>query len=277
MINPNKSIIIFEDIPVRRTWNKTEQKWYFAIVDIVQILTSSINPVDYIKKMKKRDEELNKGWGQIVTPLLVETKGGNQKVNCANAEGIFRIIQSIPSKKAEPFKKWLAKVGYERMQETVDPEIGINRARQNWKVLGMSQKWIEQRMRGQEIRNKLTDYWKESGVQEGQEYAKLTDIIHKEWSELTTAEHKELKGLEKENLRNNMTEAELLFTALAELTTTNIAQKDQSKGYDENAISAQKGGGVAKRAKKDFELQTGEKIISDDNFLPPQKKIKKLK
>jgi len=273
---PNKSIIIFEDVPVRREWVEKEEKWYFSVADIVQILTDSVNPTDYIKKMKKRDEELSKGWGQIVTPLLIATKGGKQKVNCANVEGIFRIIQSIPSKKAEPFKRWLAKVGYERMQETVDPEISVNRARKNWKAYGMSQKWIEQRMRGQEIRNKLTDYWNESGVKEGVEYAKLTDIIHKEWSDLTTAQHKELKGLEKENLRNNMSEAELLFTALAELTTTNIAKKDKAKGYNENAISAHKGGKVAKNARTEFELATGQKVVNSNNFLPNQRKIKKL-
>ena len=275
--NINKSIVLFEDVPVRRTWLETEEKWYFAIADIVKILTDSVNPAGYIKDMRRRDEELSKGWGQIATPLLVETKGGKQKVNCANVEGIFRIIQSIPSKKAEPFKRWLAKVGYERMQETADPEISINRARKNWKAYGMSQKWIEQRMRGQEIRNKLTDYWSESGVKEGVEYAKLTDIIHKEWSDLTTAEHKELKDLEKENLRNNMSEAELLFTALAELTTTNIAQKDKSKGYNANAVSAKKGGKVAKNARIEFELATGQKVVSDNNFLPDKKKIIKLK
>ena len=191
--NLNKSIVLFEDVPVRRTWLDTEDKWYFAIADIVQILTNSVNPINYIKDMRRRDNELSKGWGQIATPLSIETKGGKQKINCANVEGIFRIIQSIPSKKAEPFKRWLAKVGYERMQETANPEISINRARENWKAYGMSQKWIEQRMRGQEIRNKLTDYWNESGVKQGAEYAQLTDIIHKEWSELTTGEHKKLK------------------------------------------------------------------------------------
>ncbi len=162
--NSNKSIVLFENFQVRRKWIEKEEKWYFAIIDIVAILAESINPTDYIKKMKLRDEELSKGWGQIVTPLKIETKGGPQEINCANVEGVFRIIQSIPSKKAEPFKLWLAKVGYERLQETINPELAINRARKNWKKMGAPEQWIEQRMRGQEIRNKLTDYWDENGV-----------------------------------------------------------------------------------------------------------------
>jgi len=275
--NKDKSIVLFEDIPVRRIWVEKEGKWYFAILDIVAILTESKDPASYIKDMRRRDRELSKGWGQIATPLSIPTKGGKQKVNCANAEGLFRIIQSIPSKKAEPFKRWLAKVGYERLQETIDPEIAVNRARGNWKMAGRSSKWIEQRMRGQEIRNKLTDYWSESDVKEGVEYAKLTDIIHKEWSDLTTREHKTLKNLKRENLRDNMTEAELIFTALAELSTTNVAKKDRAQGYDKNVNSAHKGGGVAKCARKDYELQTGQKVVSEENFLSPEKKIKKLK
>ena len=273
----NKSIILFKNIPVRRIWSDKEEKWYFAIADIITILADSSNPTDYIKKMRKRDKELSKGWGQIVTPLVIETKGGRQKANCANVEGILRIIQSIPSKKVEPIKRWLAKVGYERLQETSNPELAVNRARKNWKTAGRSVKWIEQRMRGQEIRNKLTDYWSESDVKEGLEYAKLTDIIHKEWTGLTTKGHKKIKNLKRENLRDNMSDAELLFTALAELSTTNVAKKDQAMGYKKNAVSAKKGGGVAKRAKKDYELQTGQKVVSKDNFLPKEKNIKKLK
>ncbi len=275
--SPNKSIIIFENMPVRRVWNEKQEKWYFAIVDIVAILAESKNPSSYIKDMRRRDTELSKGWGQIATPLMIKTKGGPQRVNCANIEGIFRIIQSIPSKKAEPFKRWLSKVGYERLQETVNPEIAVNRARKNWKIFGMSEKWIEQRMRGQEIRNKLTDYWSESGVKEGIEYAKLNDVIHREWTGLTTKQHKNLKKLENESLRNNMTEAELLFTALAELSTTKIAKKDESQGYNENEISAKKGGGIAKNAKQQLEEATGEKIVSPKNYLPPKKRIKKIK
>lgn len=260
--NQQKSIVIFKHESVRRIWVEKEEQWYFSVADAVKILTDTVNPTDYIKKLKKRDEMLNKGWGQIVTPLLIETMGGKQKVNCANVRGMFRIIQSIPSKKAEPFKLWLAKVGYERLKETVDPEIAVNRARNNWKSLGRSEKWITQRMRGQEIRNKLTDYWSGHEITKEKEYALLTDIIHKEWTDLTTRQHKNLKKLKQENLRDHMSEAELLFTALAELSTAQIAKK---------------GGAVAKRARKDYELQTGQKVISGQNFLPLENKIEKLK
>lgn len=275
--NKQKSVVIFEDVPVRRVWVEKEEQWYFSVADVVKILTDTVNPTDYIKKLKTRDEVLGKGWGQIVTPLAVDTRGGKQKVNCANVEGLFRIIQSIPSKKAEPVKRWLAKVGYERLQETADPAKAVNRARENWKKLGRSEKWITQRMRGQEIRNKLTDYWSEHEVTREKEYALLTDIIHQEWSELTTRRHKNLKGLKLENLRDHMSEAELLFTALAELSTTQIAKKDRARGFKENVPPAKKGGAVAKRARKDFELQTGQKVVTGKNFLPPKKKVKRLK
>lgn len=273
-----KSIILFEDAPVRRVWMEKEEKWFFAIMDIVKILTGSINAPAYWRKLKER---LKKEGNQTVTnchAFKMKAKDGKIRgTDCFHTEDLFRIIQSIPSPKAEQFKIWLAKVGYERLQETVDPELAVNRARKNWKAVGRSEKWIEQRMRGQEIRNKLTDYWSESNVKEGLEYAKLTDIIHKEWTGLTTSGHKKIKNLKRENLRDNMTDAELLFTALAELSTTNVAKKDQAKGYDKNAVSAKKGGGVAKRAKKDYELQTGQKVVSKDNFLPPKKQVKKLK
>jgi DNA-damage-inducible protein D len=270
-----KSVVIFEDHPVRRVWNEKDEKWYFAVPDIIQVLAESVNPTDYIKKMRSRDEALSKGWGQIVTPLSIETKGGRQKVNCANVEGTLRIIQSIPSKKAEPFKLWLAKVGYERLQETVDPEQAIIRARNNWKQLGRSDKWITYRMRGQEGRHGLTDYWHEHGVKEGMEYAKLTDVIHQEWAGLTTAQHKRLKGLKKQNLRDNMTEAELIFTALAELSTTQIAKAENAEGYGENERSAKKGGSIAKNARKQLEEQTGKSMVSSENFLPPAKQSKR--
>jgi len=263
----NKTIVLFEDFPVRRKCLEKEEKWYFSIVDIVAILAESKDPSGYIKDMRRRDLGFSEGWGQIATPLTIETKGGPQKVNCANVEGVFRIIQSIPSKKAEPFKQWLAKVGYERLQEIVNPEIAVNRARENWKKVGAPEKWIEQRMRGQEIRNKLTDYWQESGVKYGLEYAKLTDIIHQEWSGLTTRQHKDLKNLDKDNLRDAMTEAELVFTALAELSTTKIAKKDESQGYDENTQSAKKGGGIAKSARQQLEEAIGESVVSDENYL----------
>ncbi len=275
-LRKNSSVVLFEDVPVRRVWIEKKEKWYFVIVDIVKILTESNNPTGYIKDMRRRDGELSKGWRQIATPLKVETKGGKQKVNCSDIQGVLRIIQSIPSKKAEPFKIWLAKVGYERIKETVNPEISLNRARKNWLLMGHSEKWVEQRMRGQETRNKLTDYWKKSEVKEGLEYAKLTDIIHGEWSGLTTKQHKNLKGLKGQNLRDNMTDAELIFTALAELSTTEVAKKDKAKGFWKNAISAKKGGGVAKKARENFEKVTGKKVVSEDNFLSPTQVKKRL-
>tara|TARA_Y100000310_G_scaffold101620_2_gene99740 strand:- start:3513 stop:4400 length:888 start_codon:yes stop_codon:yes gene_type:complete len=273
-----KSSVLFERIPVRRVWVEKEEKWYFSVVDVVGILSQSADPRNYWKVLKNR---LKKDGSEVVTNCnrlkLLAQDGKMRLTDAADVETLLRIIQSIPSPKAEPFKRWLARVGYERLKETIDPELAVNRARRNWQTLGRSGKWIEQRMRGQEIRNKLTDYWSKSNVQEGAEYAKLTDIIHKEWTDLTTREHKNLKRLKTENLRDNMEEAELLFTALAELSTTNIAKKDQSKGYNENAVSAQKGGGVSKRARNDYELQTGQKVVTGENFLPNTEQVKRIK
>ncbi|MCD4705699.1 Bro-N domain-containing protein, partial [bacterium] len=230
-----KSIILFEDIPIRRVWVEKEEKWYFAIMDVIKILTESPRPRKYWNalksKLKAEGSELSQKMGQL---KLTAKDGKKYLTDVADTETIFRIIQSIPSPKAEPFKLWLARVGYERLQETVDPELSVNRARKNWKSVGRSQKWIEQRMRGQEIRNKLTDYWSENDVKEELEYAKLTDVIHKEWTGLTTSRHKKIKSLKRENLRDNMTEAELIFTALAELSTTNVAKKDKAIGYKKN-------------------------------------------
>ncbi|MCG2686753.1 Bro-N domain-containing protein [Candidatus Parcubacteria bacterium] len=271
-----KSIIIFEQEPVRRIWNEKEEQWYFSVVDVVKILTESPTPRQYWGKIKDREFkqlQLSPIWVQL---KLESDDGKKYLTDCANVEGLFRIIQSIPSKKAEPVKRWLAKVGYERLQEITDPSIAVNRARNNWKKLGRSEKWITQRMRGQEIRNKLTDYWSENEVTEEKEYALLTDIIHKEWTDLTTSKHKSLKKLKQENLRDHMSEAELLFTALAELSTAHIAKKDQAVGYKQNVPPAKKGGAVAKRARKDYELQTEQKVVSGKNFLPPEKKLKEI-
>ncbi len=274
-----KSVVIFDESPVRRVWNAKDKKWYFVVADVIKVLAESTDPTQYIKKMRMRDPLLNKGWVQIVTPLYVKTSGGRQKLNCAHVEGVLRLIQSIPSKKAEPFKMWLAKVGYERLQEITDPEQGLLRARKNWQMRGMSEKWIDQRMRGQETRNKLTDYWSTHGVEEGIEYAQLTNVIHQEWTGLTTGQHKRLKGLKKQNLRDNMTEAELIFTALAELSTTHIAKADNAEGYGGNERAAKKGGSIAKNARKQLEEQTGKPVVSSENFLPPdeQSKRKRLK
>lgn len=267
----DSSLVIFKDKPVRRVWIEKEKQWYFSVIDVVKILTDSPTPRQYWGKIKDREFkqlQLSPIWIQL---KLMSLDGKKYLTDCANVESMLRIIQSIPSKKAEPFKKWLAKVGYERLKEIIDPEISLNRARNNWKNLGRSEKWITQRMKGQEIRNKLTDYWSEHEVTEEKEYAFLTDIIHKEWTDLTTRQHKNLKSLKQQNLRDHMSEAELLFTALAELTTTQIAKKEKAIGFKKNIPPAQKGGAVARRAKIDFEIQTGQKVITNENFLPSQK------
>ena len=262
---------VFENNNIRSIYNEEQEKWYFSVEDIVRIITDSVNHKDYIKKLRKRDSELSEGWGQIVTPLKMETAGGIQKINCADVEGIFRIIQSIPSKKAEPIKKWLAKVGQERVQEMADPSTAIDRARDTYKKLGRSEKWIQQRMMGQETRNKLTDYWKDHDIKEGEEFAILTNIIHQEWSGLSVKEHKNLKGLKSQNLRDHMSEAELIFTALAELSTRQIAESENATGMAENKVSAKKGGKIAREAREKLELQTGQKVVTDNNFLPAKK------
>ena len=268
---------VFENSNIRSIYDEEKDKWYFSVEDIVRILTDSVNPKDYIKKLRKRDEELSEGWGQIVTPLKMQTSGGAQKVNCSDVEGIFRIIQSIPSKKAEPIKRWLAKVGQERVQEMADPTSAIDRARETYKKLGRSDKWIQQRMMGQETRNKLTDYWKDHEISQGEEFAILTNIIHQEWSGLSVKEHKELKGLKSQNLRDHMSEAELIFTALAELSTRQIAESNNATGMEENKVSAKKGGKIARDAREKLELQTGQKVVTDNNFLPQSKKTRQIK
>jgi hypothetical protein len=208
---------------------------------------------------------------------MLSEDGKMRETDVGNVEQIFRIVQSIPSPKAEPFKQWLAKVGYERLQEIQDPSLSMDRARENWKKKGRSEKWIQQRMTGQETRNKLTDYWKENGVTQNEEFAFLTNIIHQEWTGLSVQEHKKIKGLKSQNLRDHMSEAELLFTALAELSTRQIAEADEAQGLQENATAGKQGGQIANNAKKELEAKTGKKVVTKDNFLPPsqQRKIKK--
>ena len=262
---------MFEDSSVRRVWVEKEEKWYFVVNDVIQILTDSADPAQYIKRMHMRDKELNDTWVQFVPTMAIMSNRGKRKMSCSDVQGILRIIQSIPSPKAEPFKIWLAKVGYERLQETADPALALERARKNWQMRGMPEKWIDTRMRGQDTRNKLTDYWATHEVKEGAEFAQLTDVIHVEWTGLTTKEHKSLKGLERQNLRDNMTEAELIFTALAELSTNHIAKAQNAVGLEPNKVAAKKGGSVAKNARKQLEDQTGRSVISSDNFLPGKK------
>jgi len=277
-MSQNTEIKLFEEQSIRTSWDETLEEWYFSVVDVVEILTESANPRDYWFKMKQRVKledgiELSTICRQL---KLLAPDGKMRLTDCANVQSLFRIVQSIPSPKAEPFKQWLAKVGYERIKETVDPAQSIDRARENWLKLGRSEKWIQQRMTGQETRNKLTDYWKDAGVKENQEFAALTNIIHQEWTGLTVKAHKDLKNLKNQNLRDHMSEAELIFTALAELSTRQIAESEQAKGFVENAKASRKGGGVAKNARKELEAKTGKSVVTGENFLPPAKQNEKL-
>jgi DNA-damage-inducible protein D len=272
-----QNLILFESKQVRRFYDAYNEVWYFSVVDIVQVLTDSINPTDYLKKLRKRDTALGFYLGTNCPQVEMRTQDGKKRKTLGgNVEHILRIIQSIPSQKAEPFKQWLAKVGYERMQEIADPALSLDRARENWQKLGRSDKWIQQRMTGQETRNKLTDYWKQSGVEKPDEFALLTNIIHQEWTGLTVKKHKDLKGLNSQNLRDHMSEAELIFTALAELSTRQIAETEQAKGLQQNAKASKKGGSVAKNARKELESKTGKSVVTGANFLPPEKENKKL-
>lgn len=268
-----QEIKIFEDKKVRTVWDSETEQWYFCVVDVVEVLTDSKNPTDYIKKMKKRDPSLAEGWGQIVTPLSIQTAGGKQRVNCATQQGLFRIIQSIPSHKAEPFKIWMAQVASQRLDQMQDPELSIEQAIADYKRLGYSDKWINSRVKGIEVRKELTDEWDRAGVKQGQQYALLTDIITREWSGMTTRQYKQYKGLKKENLRDNMTNVELALNMLAEASTTEIAKQKNPKGYTQSAKIAKEGGSVAKAARKQLESKTGKSAISSakasDYLLPP--------
>lgn len=274
-----ESVKLFEEKKVRSHWEESEEQWYFSVVDAVSILADSNNPRDYWFKMKIR-VKLQDGFELSTNCRQFKLKAPDGKMratDCANTQQLLRIIQSIPSPKAEPFKQWLARVGYERMKEIADPEQSIERARENWQKLGRSEKWIQQRMTGQETRNKLTDYWKESGVERPDEFALLTNVIHQEWTGLTVKGHKQLKGLKTQNLRDHMTEAELIFTALAELSTRQIAETDEAKGVAENANAGKKGGKIAKDARLALEDKTGKNVVTGENFLPPAKEKQKLK
>jgi len=270
-----QTITIFEGKKIRRIWDSKKEKWYFSVVDIVAVLTNQTNfqlARNYWKVLKNR---LKKEGSEVVTKcnrLKMEAEDEKlRKTDAADVETIFRLVQSVPSPKAEPIKLWLAKVGYERIQEVSDPEKAVNRSRSYWQRMGRSNKWIQQRMMGQEIRNKLTDYWKDNEVQEKDEYAILTNIIHEEWSDLSVKEHKKFKGLKTQNLRDHMTDAELVFTALAELSTRQIAETMETKGLEENKTPARKGGKIAKNARMELEQKTGRKVISGSNYLPIQK------
>ncbi len=266
-------IAIFRKKEIRKIIHGNE--WWFVVEDVVAALTDSVNPKDYLNKMRRRDEELSKGYGQIVHTLPITTEGGTQRMNCANTEGIFRIIQSIPSAKAEPFKLWLARVGYERVQEIEDPELATKRTRALYKAKGYNDDWIEKRMRGIAIREELTDEWKKHGVREDREYEILTAEISKAAFGLTPGQYKKLKGLKRENLRDHMTDLELIFSMLGEASTTQITKVEHPQGFEENKGIAKRGGNVAGVARKKLEQETQRKVITSENYLPkPRKKLK---
>ncbi len=271
-----KNIVKFGGYEIRRFFDEETETWYFSVVDVIEALTDSVNARDYWYKMKTRvKSEDGVELSTICRQLKMKASDGKMRsTDAASVEALFRIIQSIPSPKAEPFKRWLAKVGYERIKDMSDPANSLDRAREYWQQQGRSEKWIQQRMMGQETRNKLTDYWKSHEVTKEQEYAILTNIIHKEWSELDVKEHKKLKNLKTQNLRDHMSEAELIFTALAELSTRQIAESVDATGMKENKKAAKKGGGIAKKARKELEHKTGKNIVTDENYLPPDKKKK---
>jgi len=271
------NIKLFESRQIRTVWNEPDQKWYFVVADVVQVLTDTTNPTDYIKKMRKRDELLSQGWGQLVPPLLVDTPGGKQKLNCANAQGLLRIIQSIPSPKAEPFKLWLAQVGSDRLDEIENPELATQRTRELYKLKGYPDDWIEKRMRSIAIREELTDEWKARGVKEQKEYAILTAEISKATFGLTPFEYKKVKGLKTQNLRDHMNDLELIFSMLGEASTTAIVKTKSPKGFIENKIVARQGGSVAGKARRELETKTGKRVVSPENYLPEVKKNRQLK
>ena len=241
------------------------------IVDVVSVLTESVQPEGYIKDLRRRDPELAKGWGQIATPLRIDTPGGAQRINCANTEGLFRIIQSIPSPKAEPFKRWLAQVGYERVKEIENPELASARARELYQAKGYPQVWIEKRLRSITVRGELTDEWKARGVAEGRDYSILTAEIARATFGVTPVEHSQLKTLDKvktgNNLRDHMTDLELIFTMLGEASTTEIARRSDAQGFVENKTSAKQGGTIAGDARKALEAKTGKPVVSRSNYL----------
>jgi hypothetical protein len=268
-----KDLAIFEGHEIRRIYDEKTETWFFSVVDIIQVLTQQPDFQTARKYWNKLKERLGKEGSQLVTNChrfkLAAEDGKQRLTDVANAETLLRLVQSVPSPKAEPIKLWLAKTGYERMQEMSDPALALERARVTWQKHGRSEKWIQQRMTGQETRNKLTDYWAGHEVEKGEEFAILTNIIHQEWSGVSVKAHKDLKGLRSQNLRDHMSEAELIFTALAELSTRQIAETTDASGMAENQTAAKTGGKIAKRARLELESKTGKRVVTRENYLPP--------
>lgn len=274
MIN---NLAVFEEFKIRRIYDEKSETWFFSVIDIIQALTQQSDYQTTRKYWNKLKERLKKEESEAVTNChqlkMIAEDGKSRLTDVASAETLLRLIQAVPSPKAEPIKLWLAKVGYERIQEMSDPAQALDRARETWQKHGYSEKWIQQRIMGQETRNKLTDYWKDHGVKERDEFAILTNIIHQEWTGISVKEHKKDKGLKSQNLRDHMSEAELIFTALAELSTRQIAETMNATGMQENKIAGKKGGGIAKKARIELESKTGKKVVSTDNYLGKQKSL----
>ncbi len=273
-------LAVFEDYHIRRVYDEATETWFFSVVDVIQALIQQSDFQTARKYWNKLKERLEKEGSETVTNChqlkMAAADGKMRLTDVASAETLLRLIQSVPSPKAEPIKLWLAKVGYERMREMSDPAQSLDRARETWQKQGRSDKWIQQRMMGQETRNKLTDYWKDHEITKSEEFAILTNIIHQEWSDVSVKEHKNIKGLKTQNLRDHMTEAELIFTALAELSTREIAASENATGMPENESAGRKGGRIAKKARLELEEKTGKKVVSNENYLP-SKKQKQIK
>ena len=271
----------FDGQSIRRVYDEDTQTWWFSVIDVVQVLTQQVDDLTARKYWNQLKSRLDKEGSQLVTSchqLKMPAADGKQRfTDVATAETLLRLVQSVPSPKAEPIKLWLAKVGYERMQEMADPALTLDRARQTWQQHGRSDKWIQQRMTGQVTRNKLTDYWREHEVKAGREFAILTNIIHQEWTGVSVKDHKQAKGLTSHNLRDHMTEAELIFTALAELSTRQIAETTDATGMADNKTAAKAGGGIARQARRQLESQTGKPVVSGNNYLPPRAANRALK
>ncbi len=273
-IDKEKSVIVFQDKKIRRTWFNEE--WWFVAVDIVEVLTDSKDPVRYLKDMRRRDESFSKGWVQIATPLLIQTIGGAQNINCVSLKGAFRLIQSIPSPKAEPFKLWLSQVGYERVQEIQNPELAQKRMKELFRAKGYSNEWIEKRVRGIAVRDELTDVWKKRGIKDKKDFSILTAEISKATFDITPSEYKDIKGLKHENLRDHMNDLELLFTFLGETMTKEITIKENPEELTKAKQIARRGGRVAGIARKEAEKELDRKVISKDNYLSIPEKQKRL-
>lgn len=271
------NIKLFENKKIRSVWNEADQKWYFSVQDVIEILTDSNDIKQYIKRMRSRDPQLNSNWGTICTPLeMIAADGKKRKIQTANAQGLLRIIQSVPSPKAEPFKLWLAKVGSDRLDEIENPELATQRTRELYKAKGYPDDWIEKRIRSIAIREELTDEWKTRGIKEQIEYSILTAEISKATFGMTPSEYKEFKGLKHENLRDHMNDLELIFSMLGEASTTEIVKKRDTKGFIQNKAAAKAGGAIAGNARKALEIESGQSTITSENYLPVSKKKKEL-